>query len=579
MSSPFLEVKKFLIGKIEEQAIPSISSGVAVIPLKLPITSPLSKGTGLTVDITAVAGIITVAAPNIGGTGYAVGDTVLVEGGVNGALVVATAPLGVVGSLTINNGGTGYTTGTAQLTDPMPSWATKFPEEFVIQDMANRERLLFTGIEATAGVYSAVASTNLVNSYAVPFASILTPGAVQILTSEDFNVRLRALTMAPTIVTDGEAEKFATGDHRKDFSIMGMRTGTIGFQDKVAVNLFPGTGLTLDITAVAGAITVAVIHTAGTGYNVGDLVTVAGGVDGVVKIKTVNVNTGAVTAIDIIANAGSGYTTTTNEATTIIHQLPTWGKFAVGMGMLPKKYTTTGMGLVGGLNAADDITMTLGVCFVQGGGNPAGQMFLFSGCKGDGDISADGLGKPWVLKGNFTGKFLSETDLTNSQIYQLTTPETALPEKMLSNLVNTTPVGSANAVPLRVTKFSLAFGNKVGQVPNQEDPTGIAYFMITERDPKVSIDPLLKPVREEDIFNNVNNEQSVGIIVQSALIAPKMTLEAPRSQLMYPTIGNKDGIVDTTRTYRCLGNDLGSGSAQPLMTFESSYEILIGTRS
>ena len=227
MSSPFLEVKKFLVGKIEEQKIPSILSGVAVIPLSLPISSPLSKGTGLTVDTTAVAGVITGAVIHSagGGTGYAVGDTILVEGGVNGTLVVATAPAGVVATLTIKNGGTGYTTASAAATDAMPSWAINLPNQFVIQDMLMRERVLISGIEATAGIYSVVSTTNLVNSYSVPFASILTPGAVQTLTSEDFNVRLRALTMTPTITPDGESEKFATGGSPERFLDHGYAIG------------------------------------------------------------------------------------------------------------------------------------------------------------------------------------------------------------------------------------------------------------------------------------------------------------------------------------------------------------------
>ena len=225
------------------------------------------------------------------------------------------------------------------------------------------------------------------------------------------------------------------------------------------------------------------------------------------------------------------------------------------------------------------------MCFVQGGGNPSGQQYLFAGCKGDGDISADGLGRPWLLKGNFTGKFVSVSDIANANIMALTTPETVLPEKMLSNLVNTTPVGSNSKVPLRVTKFSLAFGNKIGMVPNQEDSTGIDYYMITERDQKITIDPLLKPVSEEDIFTNVNNEQAVGIIIQSAINSPKMTIEQPRSQLMFPTIGNKDGEVDTSRTYRgeeaafFFAEDLGAGAANTAMNSIASYEILIGTRS
>jgi hypothetical protein len=103
--------------------------------------------------------------------------------------------------------------------------------------------------------------------------------------------------------------------------------------------------------------------------------------------------------------------------------------------------------------------------------------------------------------------------------------------------------------------------------------------MITERDLKITIDPLLKPVSEEDIFSNVKDEQAVGILIKSAITSPNMFVEMPRSQLMYPSIGNKDGMVDTSRTYRGLGNDLGGGSAQAAMLAASTAEIVIGTRA
>ena len=50
-------------------------------------------------------------------------------------------------------------------------------------------------------------------------------------------------------------------------------------------------GLTVDTTAVAGAITVIAINAAGSGYNPGDIITVAGGGgDGTAVIDTVNVD-------------------------------------------------------------------------------------------------------------------------------------------------------------------------------------------------------------------------------------------------------------------------------------------------
>ena len=606
MSAPFLETKKFLVGRVEEQLIPSVASGTAVVPLGT-ISAPMSVGSGLEVDITAsVADVLTAAVVHTGagGTGYAVGDYILVEGGgTNGVLKVTTIGTnGVVTGLSIVNVGVNYTTQTAVATDPFPAFmqsviepapgimnTTITPQMFVMRDLVSSEQLSIEGVQAIAGVYSVNIGTpgnpsSPVNSYSAPYASILTPGVKQTIANSDFNCRLRAITMAPAIAPDGESEKFATGDHRRDFSIMGVRSGTIGFQDKIAVQKSTGSGCEVNMIASAGKITSLLLTpaAAGTGYVPGDLLSVTGGggTGAVIQVNTVNAQTGAVTAFSsTIINGGSGYTTNATAATSLLQQqTPQWAKFLRGMGHIAKTYSTVGLGLQN-IAAGDRVTMTLGVCYVQGGGSPNGQMFTFAGCSGDGQLGADGLGKPWTIKGSFTGKFIGNQDLTPSQILTLSGMETAMPEKLLSNSVNTTDNVSATIVSMRVSKFEYAFGNKVSSVDNQSDPTGYDYFMIKEREPKITFDPYLKPISEEDVIGIVENENSFDILIKSALSTPNITIEAPRCQLMNPTFGAKDGVVDTSRTYRLLGNNLGGGAVQSAIPDECSCEILLWSRA
>jgi hypothetical protein len=609
MSAPFLETKKFLVGRIEEQLIPTIAAAKYEIPLGT-ISAPLSKGTGLEVDITTTLDVITSVIVHAGnaGTGYAVGDYVLVGGaspGYNGLLKIATITpaTGAVLTLTIVNGGIDYPAGTttsAVVTAPMPAFMMSVigsgsitPQKFVLQDSTYSEQVSLWGIILATGVLSveigtrAVPATNT-NAYTGPYASILTPGIRQTFTAADFNARLRALTMAPAIAPDGEAEKFATGDHRKDFSIMGVRSGVVGFSDKVAVQKSTGTGAEFDFVAIVpgGPITsftiTPVTGHAGTGYLVGDLLSVTGGggTGAIIQVAQVVASTGAVVLMSgTIIAGGNGYTTGSAATTALLmQQLPVWAKFCRAQGRTPHWYTTVGIGLRD-VAAGDQVTMTLGMCYVQGGGAPAGEMYTFAGASGTGGLEADGLGKPWTLKGSMTGKFCDAIDLTNAQILAMTGMETVLPEKMLSNAIQTVDNATAAVSPLRVSKFGLDFGCKVSPVGNQADDTGYDYFMITDRDPKITFDPLLKPISEEDVITNVKDEHSFDITIQSAMSSPNITVEGPRAQLMMPTFGAKEGQVDTARTYRLLGNDLGAGKAVSALSEECSNEILLWARA
>lgn len=60
------------------------------------------------------------------------------------------------------------------------------------------------------------------------------PGTPETLDDVDFDVRIRAPELTPVIEPDDEAQKYATGDHGEDESIMGAQSANINFHTKMA---------------------------------------------------------------------------------------------------------------------------------------------------------------------------------------------------------------------------------------------------------------------------------------------------------------------------------------------------------
>lgn len=74
-----------------------------------------------------------------------------------------------------------------------------------------------------------------------------------------------------------------------------------------------GSGCTIDTVVAEGALTSATVNAGGSGYQVDDVLNVAGGTSGQVKVATL---TGSAVATVTVETAGSGYTTATGAATT-----------------------------------------------------------------------------------------------------------------------------------------------------------------------------------------------------------------------------------------------------------------------
>jgi hypothetical protein len=250
---------------------------------------------------------------------------------------------------------------------------------------------------------------------------------------------------------------------------------------------------------------------------------------------------------------------------------PVWEKFMRGMGCEVVVYATHGREYFP-MQSADNTTMTLWHIYKENAAQPRGLALCFSGCKGSGDKGAAGIGKPYMMNFKFTGKYTRTLDLTTAQILVLTAPETALPEKMLSNNVGIN-FGSANN--LYISQFKLDFGNEVQPLINQGDLTGYDYFGIVTRKPRFTCDPIMKLRANEDFDTEVSSETTGTIQVTSALATPHITINIPNAQLITPAIAAREGYVSQNRTYRCLRN---TGAALSLPV-EATWSILLGSRS
>ena len=268
---------------------------------------------------------------------------------------------------------------------------------------------------------------------------------------------------------------------------------------------------------------------------------------------------------------------------------PLWSKLLSAMGLQLSEYVTggtlKGMGFRR-LAAADDITCTVYITEKQAGASPTAMQWRISGAKASGTLGASGNSPVLTLVANLTGVFQGNQTITNANIPQLTSPETAIPVVMKNTTValKDFTVASPTTLQRAITKFSLDFGNDIQPIIGQYSSTGYLYFFIASSKPKLILDPLQLPKETEDLEAIVQTNEPRTLDISFTNSSPVLTLEVPNAQLApHPTFGANNGLRSHERSYRCLRNNLGSsyggGAANTALPDECVFELLIGTRS
>lgn len=341
------------------------------------------------------------------------------------------------------------------------------------------------------------------------------PGVEETPTSTDFNCRIRNINITRKIDPDGESEKFATGDHGRDQSIMGGRTAEIAFSLKLAVEK---DGSTIQEPTYAKYL-LAMGHTQedysnGFGYfddPAADVVTMT--------LYYYEIMAGPdPSAILYVFKGCHGSASAISAENT-----RPW--------MLEAKFTGT-------------FVRTEEIAYAS---IPV--------------LTDPDTARPVRALSNYL--VLDYFDAAGGS----------------SSTSTSASSGPTSSTSLKCANFRLEMGGKVSPIEDMSDSTGVDYYLTTERDPKFTCDPMQKSIAEEDMFTNVNNEQLATLTVTSSLTSPDLSLRMPTTQLLYPGHAVREGKIVHNRTYRILRNDLGDGAADTDLDVGVSYEILFGARS
>jgi hypothetical protein len=262
--------------------------------------------------------------------------------------------------------------------------------------------------------------------------------------------------------------------------------------------------------------------------------------------------------------------------------VPVWDKLMQIMGHVRKAYGSHGIEYLP-LQYANEITATVWVVTPENGMAPNSTVYRYCGVHGGNgsSIGAGKIGDPYMLTGKLNAAYIATMDLTIAHARALTSNYTQVPEILLSNTCTAVAYvnGSLVSKELEISQFSLDFGGVVNPFIDQETATGYAFYVTSDRDPKLTINPYHTRKALDDIDYIVTNMSCGKLTIASAITTPHITIEIFNAQLTSPALGTREGYVNTNRTYRALRNNLGAGAVESTVPDGAMYGILIGARS
>jgi hypothetical protein len=258
-----------------------------------------------------------------------------------------------------------------------------------------------------------------------------------------------------------------------------------------------------------------------------------------------------------------------------ITSAPNYAKWLQACGLVEVTYAGTGWGLQT-LKSGDITPLTIWGYKLQRGDSPNAKIYKFSGCKGDGSITNAGVGAPIMAELSFSCKLVSVDEVASASIPEINDLETTCFERMLAGSFTIDTIGR------NVDGFTLALGNEVSMLKDLSDSTGIAYFGITKRSPRLTCSPLIMAETggvTNDYTYFYGSETGCPPTPAIAIASTNATITMPKCQLSAMTPVGRDGLSAYDMTWRCLGNGYTGNLADSDLPAECTIELLFGTRS
>lgn len=192
---------------------------------------------------------------------------------------------------------------------------------------------------------------------------------------------------------------------------------------------------------------------------------------------------------------------------------------------------------------------------------------IMAGCMGNCVVSISSVSLPIFLGFSFKGKIVSQTDVTSTEA------ETGLDTGVIPRYALST-FEYDSAETLEVSSFGLDFGNVIKPEYLQDEDTGIDYFFIDKREPKLSINPYENSISVEDLYTIYTDVEEKPIKIAIPTLSPKIEFHFPRTQIVISSDSERESKHNKEISLQLNTNN----GADATINDEATFQIVHGTK-
>jgi hypothetical protein len=178
------------------------------------------------------------------------------------------------------------------------------------------------------------------------------------------------------------------------------------------------------------------------------------------------------------------------------------------------------------------------------------QIFQGSGAMSNFTINCDGVAAP------FTAAF--ETMAAAQDVIEATTAAKLDPTKVMRTVgdslrnttVKVTDLSDLSSQEFCISTIAMESGNELNQVECQTSDSGLSHYMVTNVNPTITINPLLKTLTDFDWWTALSNERMYKLEITSKFVE----IYVPRCQMLNANVADSNGFLRNEITFRPLVN-------------------------
>jgi len=245
--------------------------------------------------------------------------------------------------------------------------------------------------------------------------------------------------------------------------------------------------------------------------------------------------------------------------------VPDWSTWLESCGLKRTAYTSVGMSWVPHTDN-DQRTMSQWGLEQEVGANPQQRAMKFKGMVGTGKLMADKRVKPVQFDLSYKGAWsLADADIISGSKLLPATPDNTVAERLVGSSLTFLTVSHL------AESFELDFGNELSPSGDFGDPSGMGFYWISARKPRLKVKV---PIQRQSAFDP-SNAWKVGTVGPLVLtISANWKITIPRGQI----IESKPADVSNKMFWDLTIKPLRNGSTDATMDAQATWELLYGSK-